>query len=80
LSFVDILHDILKNGSIYSVAIPCLVKCMLLNRFLNLPCSSALTVLDIIPRKTGVIVPANMPATGADYNKQGKRNETKRKL
>lgn len=38
--------------------------------FLNLPCSSAPTVLDIMPRKTGVIVPANIPATGADYNKE----------
>lgn len=38
--------------------------------FANLPCSSALTVLDIMPRKTGVTVPANIPATGADYFKE----------
>ena len=37
--------------------------------FANLPCSSAPTVLDIMPRKTGVIVPETIPATGADYNK-----------
>ena len=42
----------------------------MLKDFANLPCSSAPTVLDIMPRKTGVTVPANIPAAGADYNKE----------